>query len=313
MVDDASRVVRIVFAVNRVWQPTHKRLADRAATLVHRPERLAQRIEEALTEPDPHRAVLLLTELQAETVALAPDGPNINRARKWLSDAHEILVQQAAYDEVAEAYHRTFDPDGVGLRDTVFDSLVGAVAGQDVLALACGQGQDARRLADLGARVVGVDISEPMLDYARKYEEATPRGIRYVQGDAQTLSAFSADSFDGVSCHMALMDIPKLEPTISSVARVLRPDGWFVFSIVHPCYGPHVDIVATYLSDTRYQKRIPGDALPRHAYHRPLSDYINTLAQARLSITRVVEHYHETNDGHGVPGLLYLRCLKTSD
>ena len=95
MVDDASRVARIVFALNHVWQPTLKRLADRAVTLTRKPARLAERIEEALTEPDPHRAVLVLTELQAETVALAPDGPNVNRARKWLSDAHEILVQRA--------------------------------------------------------------------------------------------------------------------------------------------------------------------------------------------------------------------------
>jgi predicted nucleotidyltransferase len=95
MVDDASRVVRIVFALNRVWQPTNKRLADRVAALAHKPERLAERIEDALTEPDPRRAVLVLTELQAETVALAPDGPNINRARKWLSDARGILVRQA--------------------------------------------------------------------------------------------------------------------------------------------------------------------------------------------------------------------------
>jgi predicted nucleotidyltransferase len=93
MVDDASRVTRIVFALNRVWQPTLKRLADRAATLTHQPERLAERIEEALTEPDARRALLVLTELQAETVALAPDGPNINRARKWLSDGRELLVQ----------------------------------------------------------------------------------------------------------------------------------------------------------------------------------------------------------------------------
>ena len=93
MVDDASRVVRIVFALNRVWQPTLKRLADRAATLTHKPQRLAERIEEALTEPDPHQALLVMTELQAETVALAPDGPNIDRARKWLSEGREILVQ----------------------------------------------------------------------------------------------------------------------------------------------------------------------------------------------------------------------------
>jgi predicted nucleotidyltransferase len=94
MVDDATRVTRIVFALNRVWQPTLKRLADRAATLTHKPERLAERIEEALTEPDALRALLVLTELQAETVALAPDGPNINRARKWLGEGREVLTSR---------------------------------------------------------------------------------------------------------------------------------------------------------------------------------------------------------------------------
>lgn len=92
MVDDASRVVRIVFALNRAWQPTLKRLADRAAPLPRKPERLAQRIEEALTEPDPRRALLVMTELQLETATLAPDGPNIDRARKWLSEGRELLA-----------------------------------------------------------------------------------------------------------------------------------------------------------------------------------------------------------------------------
>jgi hypothetical protein len=91
MIDDASRVVRIVFAMNRVWEPTLKRLAARTAALPLKPERLAERIVEALTEPDPRRAVLLMTELQADTVALAPDGPNVVRARKWLADGREIL------------------------------------------------------------------------------------------------------------------------------------------------------------------------------------------------------------------------------
>jgi len=94
MVDDATRVVRIVFALNRVWQPTLKRLAERAATLPVKPDRLADRIEEALTEPDPRRAVLIMTELQADTVALAADGPNVIRARNWLGDAIEILNQR---------------------------------------------------------------------------------------------------------------------------------------------------------------------------------------------------------------------------
>jgi predicted nucleotidyltransferase len=94
LVDDASRVVIIVFALNRVWPPTLKRLVLRAAALPHKPERLAERIEEALTELDPVRAAVTMTELQLDTVELAPDGPNVNRARKWLSDGREILLQQ---------------------------------------------------------------------------------------------------------------------------------------------------------------------------------------------------------------------------
>jgi len=94
MVDDAVRVVRIVFAVNRVWQPTLKRLADRVAVLRDKPERMAERIEAALTHPDPRRAVLVMTELQLETLSLAPIGPNVDRARKWLSDGREILLRQ---------------------------------------------------------------------------------------------------------------------------------------------------------------------------------------------------------------------------
>jgi hypothetical protein len=94
MVDDATRVVRIVFALNHVWQPTLKRLADRAATLPVKPERMAERIEEALTEPDPRRALIAMTELQSETVALAPDGPNVDRARTWLSHGRDILLAQ---------------------------------------------------------------------------------------------------------------------------------------------------------------------------------------------------------------------------
>jgi hypothetical protein len=79
--------------MNRVWQPTHKRLAARSAALPVKPDRLAERIDEALTEPDPRRAALLMTELQIDTVALAPDGPNVGRARSWLADVRELLAR----------------------------------------------------------------------------------------------------------------------------------------------------------------------------------------------------------------------------
>jgi predicted nucleotidyltransferase len=91
LVDSATRILTIVFALNRVWQPTTKRLAERVAPLATKPDRLEERIEEALTEPDPRRALLVMTELQLETVLLAPSGPNIDRARSWLAEAAEVL------------------------------------------------------------------------------------------------------------------------------------------------------------------------------------------------------------------------------
>jgi len=91
MFDGAIRVLTIVFALNRVWPPTTKRLSARVAPLAIKPDRLAERIEEALTEADLRRALLVMTELQLDTVLLAPSGPNVDRARTWLAEAAELL------------------------------------------------------------------------------------------------------------------------------------------------------------------------------------------------------------------------------
>jgi predicted nucleotidyltransferase len=91
LVESAQRVLQIVFALNRVHQPTAKRLAARVEGLSVKPARLVERIEEALAEPDPRRALLAMTELQLDTVRLAPTGPNVDRAREWLAAGAELL------------------------------------------------------------------------------------------------------------------------------------------------------------------------------------------------------------------------------
>ena len=96
LVDSAQRVLQIVFAVNRQHPPTAKRLGARMDALAIKPSRVADRIEEALAEPDPRRAILTLTELQLDTLALAPSGPNVDRARVWLEACASVLRDQSA-------------------------------------------------------------------------------------------------------------------------------------------------------------------------------------------------------------------------
>jgi predicted nucleotidyltransferase len=91
LVESAQRVLAIVFALNREHQPTAKRLGERVEPLKIKPERLAERMDAAFAEQDPRVALGLMTELQLDTVLLAPSGPNVDRARGWLAAALEAL------------------------------------------------------------------------------------------------------------------------------------------------------------------------------------------------------------------------------
>jgi predicted TPR repeat methyltransferase len=125
---------------------------------------------------------------------------------------------ESTYDEVAAEYD-TWVGAGSALADPTFEELVGTIKGQEVCSVACGQGREARFLGAQGAAVTGVDLSENLLALARRHEEADPLGISYLQGDAQTLEGLANNSFDGVVCYLALMDIPSVDSALQSIAR----------------------------------------------------------------------------------------------
>ncbi len=127
---------------------------------------------------------------------------------------------------------------------------------------------------------------------------------------------------------MALMDIPELSPTLHSVARTLRPGGWFVFSILHPCYHTPrsgemalpegtVRTVASYFAEGHWRSNTrPGPPGKVGAYHRTLSTYVNTLPLVGLVLERLIEpralgNIAETRPVWGeVPAVLAARCRK---
>jgi SAM-dependent methyltransferase len=121
------------------------------------------------------------------------------------------------------------------------ERLLGPVAGERVLDVACGNGLFARRLTELGAaHVTATDVSEPMLEHARRRGTAESAGIEYRLcdvTDGEALLALSHGTFDAVVCNMALMDIPEIAPLASALPQLLTANGRFVFSITHPCFN----------------------------------------------------------------------------
>ena len=117
--------------------------------------------------------------------------------------------------------------------------MLGDIEDTRICDLACGEGFLARILAERGGIVTGIDLSKNLLGHAERQSEG--HRIKYFRDDAQTLNTVSDDSFDAVVCSMALMDIQDLSGTFATVKRVLRSNGVFIFSILHPCFETPFD------------------------------------------------------------------------
>jgi toxoflavin synthase len=93
------------------------------------------------------------------------------------------------YNEIAEEYKRTKQqPWRLHLEHFTLFKLLGDLSGKSVLDLACGEGFYMRFIKRRGAaRVVGVDISQGMIDLARREEERNGLGIDYLIQDVKQL------------------------------------------------------------------------------------------------------------------------------
>lgn len=84
---DARSILRVVFAVNGLWEPEWKWLRLRTAELPAVPARLVDRLEQALVEPDAAAALRAMSELALETLSLVPEHLETGRAERSLRQA----------------------------------------------------------------------------------------------------------------------------------------------------------------------------------------------------------------------------------
>jgi phosphatidylethanolamine/phosphatidyl-N-methylethanolamine N-methyltransferase len=133
-----------------------------------------------------------------------------------------------AYGRWAPVYEMIFGPV---FRRRRLDAVAAAERiGGRILEVGVGTGLSLRSYSS-GSHIVGIDISEPMLDKARRLVRR--EGLGHVEsiavGDAENLS-FPAASFDVVVAQYVVTSVANPERALDEFVRVVRPGGEIIIT-----------------------------------------------------------------------------------
>ncbi len=137
--------------------------------------------------------------------------------------------------------------------------ILGEVAGKDILELGCGAAQWSIALAKVGARPVGIDLSERQLEHARRLMAEAGVDFPLIHGSAEHVPLPDA-SFDIVFCDHGAMTFADPYRTVPEASRLLRQGGLFAFNHHTP-----IETIVWPLDAERVGERLVIDYFGMHA------------------------------------------------
>ncbi len=216
-------------------------------------------------------------------------------------------MKQNIYDN--EAFFENFK----GLRDQELNfndcietpillKMLPDLQGLKVLDIGCGMGQHAKYYSDQGASyVLGIDISEKMLSYAKEHNGAD--NIEYLKMAMEDIGVLK-DKYDLITSSLAFDYADDLELLLKDIRKLMSDDSLLVFSMSHPiatAYDGSCDRFTRTESGERLWanlnhyfeegKRVVkwGPVDDYELYHRTFSSLLNSIIKAGFIIEECQE------------------------
>ncbi len=138
---------------------------------------------------------------------------------------------QQAYNQWSEIYdtnqNKTRDLEANALRASILPA-----SKLDILEIGCGTGKNTEHLLNHAKHLIGADFSSEML--AKAKAKITAENVEFRQMDLRDNWDFAEDSFDLITCSLALEHIENIDFIFQQASKVLRSGGQFYIGELHP-------------------------------------------------------------------------------
>jgi ubiquinone/menaquinone biosynthesis C-methylase UbiE len=248
---------------------------------------------------------------------------------------------KTSWEPIAKQYGKLLKTEDTFQEEVIFPGAVRLLSpkkDKHYLDIACGEGSFVRAVAQVGATVIGFDISSSLIKQADA--KKISRAVFRVANATDFARYYQPASFDGASCNLALQNIDDIAAVFSDTSKILKSGGRFVMVLNHPMFriprqtgwgwddkrNLQYRRVDAYMS----ANEIPIVANPgegsrskvTYSYHRSLETYIKELTKAGFVIDAIEEWISHRNSDSGprakaenrarneIPMFMALRAIK---